>query len=85
MTTNLRRRLAVLALALVISGLAVTRAGAELTAHGGLFVRFTGGVAPKALPRDQLAPISIRIGGIVRTLSGERPPALRQIDRKSVV
>jgi hypothetical protein len=74
-----RRRLAVFFLALAISGLAAAQATAELTAHGDLFVKFSGGIAPKALPRDRPAPISIQIGGIVRTLSGERPPALRQI------
>lgn len=52
---------------------------AELTARGNLFVSFQGGIAPAALPRDSVAPIAIRIGGRVRTLSGERPPALREI------
>jgi hypothetical protein len=54
-------------------------ADAELTARGDLFVRFSGGIAPDALPRDFRAPISVRISGTVRTLSGARPPALRRI------
>ncbi len=54
-------------------------ASAELTARGDLFVRFSGGIAPDALPRDSRAPISVSIVGKVRTLSGERPPALRGI------
>ena len=54
-------------------------ADAELTARGDLFVRFSGGIAPNALPRDSRAPISVNIVGTVRTLSGERPPALRGI------
>jgi hypothetical protein len=74
-----RRRLGVLVLTLAISGLAAAQASAELTARGDLFVKFSGGIAPKALPRDRPAPISIQIGGVVRTLSGVRPPALRQI------
>jgi hypothetical protein len=52
---------------------------AELVEHGDLFVRFKGGLAPTALPRDALAPIRVSVDGTVRTLSGERPPALRQI------
>lgn len=59
--------------------LTASLAQAELTARGDLFVRFSGGIAPNALPRDARAPISIAIAGTVRTLSGERPPALRGI------
>ena len=54
-------------------------ASAELTARGDLFVRFSGGIAPGALPREVRAPISVRITGTIRTLSGDRPPALRGI------
>lgn len=54
-------------------------AGAELVERGDLFVRFQGGLAPTALPRDSLAPIAVSVDGTVKTLSGERPPALRQI------
>ena len=58
---------------------AASLAQAELTARGDLFVRFSGGIAPNALPRHARAPISVSIAGTVRTLSGERPPALRGI------
>jgi hypothetical protein len=54
-------------------------AEAELVQHGDLFVRFEGGLSPTALPRDSLAPISVSVDGAIRTLSGERPPALRRI------
>lgn len=54
-------------------------ARAELVERGDLFVRFSGGISPTSLPRDRLAPISIGIEGTVKTLSGERPPALRWI------
>lgn len=59
--------------------LTASLAQAELTARGDLFVRFSGGIAPNALPRAARAPISVSIVGTVRTLSGERPPALRGI------
>jgi hypothetical protein len=54
-------------------------AKAELTQRGNLFVSFEGGIAPNALPRDHLVPIAVEVAGRVRTLSGERPPALREI------
>jgi hypothetical protein len=61
---------ALLALAFV---LVTSLAHAELVERGNLFVKFAGGIAPTKLPRQANAPIS------VRTLSGERPPALRFI------
>lgn len=54
-------------------------ASAELIERGDLFVKFQGGIDPTALPRDVNAPISVRVDGTVKTLSGERPPALRYI------
>jgi hypothetical protein len=59
--------------------LIVPLARAELTERGDLFVRFQGGIAPNALPRTELAPIAVSVAGTVTTLSGERPPPLRQI------
>lgn len=58
---------------------AVSLAQAELIERGNLFVKFAGGIAPTKLPRQENAPISVRVDGTVRTLSGERPPALRFI------
>lgn len=69
--------MAVLAAVIAIFGAAM--ASAELTERGDLFVRFKGGIAPNALPRTALAPITVSVAGTVKTLSGQRPPALRQI------
>jgi len=68
--------LAVLATALVFGA---SLANAELIERGNLFVKFAGGIAPTKLPRHVDAPIAVRVDGTVRTLSGERPPALRFI------
>ncbi|HEU5254054.1 MAG TPA: hypothetical protein VFU16_12095 [Solirubrobacterales bacterium] len=68
--------LAVLATALVFGA---ALAHAELVERGNLFVRFAGGIDPTSLPRHAQAPITVRVDGTVRTLSGERPPALRFI------
>lgn len=54
-------------------------ANAELVERGDLFVKFSGGIDPAALPRHSNAPIAVSVDGTVKTLSGERPPALRQI------
>jgi hypothetical protein len=59
--------------------LAASTARAELTASGDLFVKFSGGISPSALPREERAPIAVEVAGTVTTLSGERPPALRRI------
>lgn len=59
--------------------LTASLADAELVERGDLFVKFSGGIAPTTLPRHQKAPISVRVDGTVRTLSGDEPPALRWI------
>lgn len=74
-----RTQIGVLAIAFVVLAVAASLAHAELAAHGDLFVKFSGGIAPNALPRDSRAPVSVRVSGTVRTLSGEQPPALRAI------
>jgi hypothetical protein len=68
--------LAVLATTLIFGA---ALANAELIERGDLFVKFQGGIAPTALPRHADAPISVRVDGTVRSLSKERPPALRHI------
>jgi hypothetical protein len=69
----------VLAVAVAVLALTASLAHAELTARGDLFVKFSGGIAPDSLPRNARAPISVQVAGVIRTLSGERPPALRRI------
>lgn len=67
-------------IAVIAAGLIASIAHAELIERGDLFVRFQGGINPNALPREQLAPITVSVAGSVKTLSGERPPALRRIE-----
>jgi hypothetical protein len=73
------KKTAVIVAAVAVLGSIVPLAQAELTERGDLFVRFKGGIAPNALPRTKLAPIAVSVAGTVKTLSGERPPALRKI------
>jgi len=74
-----RRRAAAFAVLAAALVLGASLANAELVERGNLFVRFAGGISPTNLPRHTNAPIGVRIDGTVRTLSGERPPALRWI------
>jgi hypothetical protein len=69
----------VLALVAVLGAVAASHAVAELTQRGNLFVRFDGGIQPKALPRDRLAPIAVRIEGTIRAPTTDDPPALHRI------
>jgi hypothetical protein len=73
-----KKRIA-LALAAFVCLFVTSLASAELVERGDLFVKFQGGIAPTALPRHADAPISVRVDGTVRSLSKERPPALRYI------
>ena len=80
MTTHRKAR--AIALLAIVAGLLAATASvvrAELTASGNLFITFDGGIEPEALPRDEAAPITVWIAGQVRTLSGEKPPSLREI------
>jgi hypothetical protein len=73
------RKFSVLALVAAAMALTASLADAELVERGDLFVHFSGGIAPDSLPRDAHAPIAVRVAGTVKTLSGQRPPALRKI------
>jgi len=73
------KRIAALAVFATALLLGASLANAELVERGNLFVKFEGGIAPTVLPRHANAPISVRVDGTIRTLSGERPPALRWI------
>lgn len=74
------RRVAWLLLTLALIGaIGAGAASAELTQRGDLFVRFGGGISPRALPRAELAPIGVRIEGAIKVPVGQQPPSLRRI------
>jgi hypothetical protein len=74
-----KKKLAALAVLAIMLVFGASLAHAELVERGNLFVKFAGGIDPTLLPRHDPAPIAVRIDGTVRTLTGERPPALRFI------
>lgn len=77
--TGGRKKMAVLSTTVAVFAAVASLAHAELTARGDLFIKFSGGIAPNALPREARAPISVRMSGVIRTLSGARPPSVRRI------
>jgi hypothetical protein len=66
------------ALSLVVTILATTAQG-ELIQQGSLRVHFDGKLAPRALPRERLAPVTVSLDGTVSTSDGTRPPQLREM------
>lgn len=74
-----RGRLAALLCAVLIALVAVAAARAEIVRKGTLQVAFVGDLAPKTLPRETAAPISVHVGGHVSTTDGASPPQLRRI------
>jgi hypothetical protein len=72
------RRVA-LALALVAAAAFVPAAGALQLRAGDILIEAHGDFAPHALPRDRNAPIVLRGGGRISTVSGELPPRLETI------
>lgn len=63
---------------IIVLGLGAV-ARAELSSSGNLFITFSGGISPSTLPRHQRAPIAVWMAGKVRTLAGEKTPALRKV------
>lgn len=72
-----KRGVAVVAMAVLAT--AASLAHAELVERGDLFIRFSGGIEPNALPRHDRAPIAVQMTGVIKTLSGNRPPSVRRI------
>ena len=46
---------------------------------GNLVFTINGGVTPKALPRNEMAPIALNVEGKIATADGTHPPALQEV------
>jgi len=62
--------------ALLVGGLA---AHAEVVQKGNLRVEVSGRLSPKRLPRTSAAPISVMVGGGIKTVDGSLPPQLKEL------
>jgi len=69
----------VLAGACLPSLLAVGPAGAEVSQKGNLRGTFNGGISPGKLPRAELAPVTVTMGGKIATTDRTVPPKLERI------
>ncbi len=67
-----------LALALGAAGIAVATDPAIVVRAGNMVLRLNGGVTPKALPKDEFAPMGFHASGSFSTLDGSHPPALKE-------
>jgi hypothetical protein len=73
------RRLAIPTTIVLVALLGAAIAGAELSQKGNLRLAFGGRIAPKKLPRTNVAPVTVRLSGAIGTADGGRPPELRKI------
>jgi hypothetical protein len=73
------RRLAIATTLTLVALLGAGLANAELSQQGNLRLNFSGRIAPKKLPRRNLAPVTVRVRGAIGTADGRRPPELRKI------
>ncbi|HEV7769271.1 MAG TPA: hypothetical protein VGO66_01290 [Solirubrobacterales bacterium] len=76
----MRRGTVIVAVTAVAVLLTVATAGGELIQEGNLRVSFDGSFAPKSLPRDRPAPITVAVEGAVATTDGSRPPVLQEVE-----
>lgn len=75
----MRRRLlplAACAAALVL----VVSAAADVVTGGNARVSFHGKITPRALPRGETAPITLRVAGSVKPFGGGRPAGIRRVE-----
>lgn len=64
-------------LALTVTGFATAEKPVKVRA-GNLELTFNGGFSPKALPKSKPAPISLSASGVIKTVDGTHPPALKE-------
>jgi hypothetical protein len=73
------RRLFTLALLVTVFGALGAVAHADIVQSGDVRVQFHADFSPRALPRDQPAPISVEVEGSISTTDGTSPPPLQQM------
>jgi hypothetical protein len=76
----MRRSLVIAALLALAALIGVGAAHGEIFQKGTLRIFFDGGFAPRSLPRDRLAPVTISIDGSIATTDGSHPPPVRRLE-----
>jgi hypothetical protein len=78
----MRRNLVLtLAFGAVLAVVLVAVAAAKFTVFraGNLVLKADGGVTPKALPKNKLAPVAVNVAGQISTADGGHPAAVREV------
>jgi hypothetical protein len=76
----MRRRLLIPALLAIVVLVGAALAQAEFSQEGNVRISFSGDFSPHALPRNELAPVTINVRGSIGTTDGTHPPAVRRIE-----
>ena len=78
-----------LVLAITLSVGAIAFAATSTVTVGNLVLKITSSVSPKALPKNELAPITFRLAADVSTKDGTHPPAVQtfhgEVDKNSAI
>lgn len=64
--------------AIGLAGVAIAADPATVVRAGNLVLRLNGGVTPKALPKNEPAPMGFHASGTLATVDGSHPPALEE-------
>jgi len=75
----MRRLLIAIAVAVCCLPIAGAVAQRQIVQEGNVRVSFDGRLAPRALPRERPAPVTVHLDGSVATVDGIRPPQWREI------
>jgi hypothetical protein len=73
------RRIAALSAVLCAVSLGAGLARAETVQEGNVILSFEAGFTPQSLPRYREIPVSVRVGGSIKSPDGGRPPTVRRI------
>jgi hypothetical protein len=76
---GMRRRLATVALLLIVAGALAAVAGANVVQSDNVRVTFHADFTPHALPRERPAPITVEVDGRISTTDGTQPPPLQRL------
>jgi hypothetical protein len=76
----MRQRLLISVLLTIAVLLGTGLAQAEFSQEGNVRISFSGDFSPHALPRNELAPVTIDVRGEIGTTDGTHPPAVRRIE-----
>lgn len=73
------RAFLIMAIGVLLTSAVAATATAEVDRNGVLQGTFSGDISPQRLPRDELAPVTVTMGGKITTTDRSEPPRLEKI------